>query len=296
MTLKMVSLGETESVLIVGADGAIGKSLVMAYEAAVQSVWQTTRHRNRVSERRLFLDLSEDVSDWPLPPEAISTAILCAAVTSMERCRVEPETSRRVNVVGTVALAERLVDAGAFVIFLSTNAVFDGETPFAKPTDLTNPQTEYGRQKVEVEERLLKFGDRVAVVRFSKVIPPDMPLFTNWATNLRAGKVIHPFSDMVMAPISLAFAVEALRQVAQRQLPGITQASAAEDITYANATQYISQKLCADDKLVEPISYREVGITFSPTHTTLDSTKMAEFGLNPPPPTNALDQFHLRIL
>jgi dTDP-4-dehydrorhamnose reductase len=278
-------------VLIVGADGAIGRSLVVAYEAAMQSVWQTTRHRNRVSERRLFLDLSEDVSDWPLPPEAISTAILCAAVTSMERCRVEPETSRLVNVVSTVALAERLVDAGAFVIFLSTNAVFDGETPFAKPTDPTNPQTEYGRQKAEAEEQLLKFGDRIAVVRFGKVIAPDTPLFARWATDLRAGKVIHPFSDMVMAPISLAFAVEALRQVAQRQLPGITQVSAAEDITFANAAQYISKKLCADDKLVEPISYRQVKIAFSPTHTTLDSIRLAEFGHNPPGPTNALDQF-----
>ena len=290
----MVSLGETKPVLIVGADGAIGKSLVVAYEAAVQSVWQTTRHRNRVSERRLFLDLSEDVSDWPLPTEATRTAILCAAVTSLERCRVEPGTSRRVNVVGTVALAERLVDAGAFVIFLSTSAVFDGKTPFAKPADLTNPQTEYGRQKAEVEGRLLKFGDRVAVVRFGKVIAPDMPLFTSWAANLRAGKVIHPFSDMVMAPISVAFAVQVLRQVTQRQLPGITQVSAAEDITFANAARYISQKLCAGDKLVEPISYREVGVIVSPTHTTLDSIRLAEFGLNPPPPTNALDQFHLR--
>ena len=291
----MKSQSETSSVLIVGADGIIGGSLVVAFETAKKSVWQTTRHHDRVSQRRLLFDLSEDVSERPLPPEAIGTAIICAAVTSTQRCRLEPETSRRVNVLGTVDLAERLIDAGTFVIFLSTNAVFDGETPFSKATDPTNPQTEYGRLKAEAEERLLELGDRVAVARFGKIIAPRMPLFADWAACLKAGKAIRPFSDMVMAPVSLSFAVEVLRRIVQWQLHGITQVSATEDITFANAARYLANNLCADASLIEPVSFKESEFEFSPRHTTLDSTRLAECGLHPPPPTSALDQLDLQI-
>ena len=280
-----------DSVLIVGADSAIGRRLVAAFEASGKSVWQTTRKRETVSERRLFLDLSKDVSQWPLPSVNIRMVILCAAITSIEQCRVDTKTSRQVNVLNIVTLAKRFVNMGAFVIFLSTNAVFDGDTPFANPGDPVNPQTEYGRQKAEAEEQLQNYKDRVAIVRFSKVITPDIPLFNGWVRDLKARKQIHPFLDMVMAPISLEFAVEVLLQVSKRQLSGITQASAAEDITYTYAAQYISKKLGVDKTLIKPISFREIGITFSPLHTTLDSTRLAAFGLNPPKPINIFAQF-----
>ena len=284
---------QNESVLIVGADGAIGRRLVAAFKAGGKSVWQTTRKRETMSERRLFLDLSEDVNQSLLPSVQISTAILCAAVTTMERCRVEPESTRQVNVLSTVALAKQLVNRGAFVIFLSSNAVFDGDTPFAKPTDPFNPQTEYGRQKAEAEEQLQNLKDKIAVVRFTKIVTPDMLLFNGWVRDLKTRKQIHPFSDMVMAPLSLEFAVKVLLQVSKSQVSGITQASAAEDVTYTYAAQYISKKLGIKQTLIRPISYQEVGITFSPSHTTLDSTRLSTFGLNPPTLTKVLDQFLL---
>ncbi len=82
---------------------------------------------------------------------------------------------------------------------------------------------------------------------------------------------------MVMAPISLAFAVAVLQAVSEGQMSGIIHASATQDVTYANATQLIAQKFRAEKNLVEPISYREAEITFSPKHATLDSTMLAEF-------------------
>lgn len=213
----------------------------------------------------------------------------------MDHCQVNPETTRQVNVLNTVALAKRLVNRGAFVIFLSTNTVFDGDTPFVKPTDPVNPQTEYGRQKAEAEEQLQIFKDKISVVRFNKVITPDMLLFNGWVRDLKTRKQIHPFSDMVMAPLSLEFVVKVLLQVSKSQLPGITQASAAEDVTYTYAAKYISKKLGVEQKLIRPISYQEVGIPFSPSHTTLDSTRLSTFGLNPPTITKVLDQFLLNI-
>jgi len=277
-------------VLIVGADGTIGRGLAVAYEAAGKTVWQTTRHRKQLGDQRIFLDLSQDVAHWQLPPVPIRTAIFCAATTSLESCRLDPESSRQVNVVGTITLAKRLVEAEVFVVFLSTNLVFDGKTPFAKPTDTVNPQTEYGRQKAEAESQLLAWGEQVAVVRFSKVLSPEMSLFQGWIRDLKAGKVIHPFSDMVISPVSLAFAVNVLLEVAERRLPGIFQMSAMQDVTYAAATQHIARKLGVDMELVQPISYHESELVVAPLNTSLDSIRLVDLGLCAPHAADALEK------
>lgn len=277
-------------VLVVGADATLGRSLSSAYEEMDIPLWKTTRQQSHAGPWSLFLDLSEDMAQWPLPRESIGVAFLCAAVTSQKLCQLEPEFTRKINVSGTVVLARRLVEAGAFIVFPSTNLVFDGGAPFMKSEDIVTPQTEYGRQKAEAESQLLQLGNRIAIVRFSKIIAPGMPLLMNWIHDLKAGKSIHPFSDMMMAPISLTFATNVLCHIAENKISGITQMSAANDVTYAECARYIARKLCIDPDLIEPISYKESGIHFSPQHTTLDSTRLVEFGLPSPPPLNAIDQ------
>lgn len=288
--MSVVLGNNNDSVLIVGADGTIGRSLVAAFEAAGKTVWQTTRHCERVGGQQIFLDLSQDVAHWPLPPAPIRTAILCAAVTSLERCRLDPVSSRQVNVVGTIALAGRLIAAGAFVVFLSTNLVFDGETPLVKPTDPVNPQTEYGCQKAEVESQRLVWGEQMAIVRFSKVLSPDMPLFQGWIRDLKAGKVIHPFMDMVMAPVSLAFAVKVLLEFTERRVPGIFHVSAMQDVSYAAAAQHIARKLGADIELVQPTPYCESELAFAPQNTSLDSSRLVDLGLRAPHAWDAFEE------
>jgi len=193
------------SILIVGGDSTIGKALVNAYGLKDIYVWETTRNASRHSERSLNLDLLHDEQDWSLPSKPINVAFLCAAITSEEQCRSYPEASREVNVYKTVLLAKRLIDTGVFVVFISTNAVFNGESPYPQPADIATPITEYGRQKVATENELMKFGDRVSIIRFGKIINQQMPLFQHWHDNLRTGNIIYPFHDMLMAPICLPF-------------------------------------------------------------------------------------------
>ncbi|MBT4888554.1 MAG: sugar nucleotide-binding protein [Rhodospirillales bacterium] len=293
---SVISSATDQSILVVGADGMIGRHLVAALELKGKQVWGSTRKKNQVAERQIFLDMAETICEGSLLPNKIGTAILCAAETSMERCRLDATATRRINVENTVALAKRLVDEGTFVIFLSSNTVFDGQVAVPKATDRTNPQTEYGRQKADAEERLLSLGGQVAVVRFSKIIPPDMPLITSWASDLSARKIIHPFSDSVMAPVSVTFAVELISRVLTHKRSGIIQASATGDMSYKDAAKYIALKLGVDIRLIEPISYLQAGIQFSPKYTTLDVTTLLELGFEAPSETHALDQLNISIV
>ena len=278
--------------LVVGADGLIGQALADHLMRAGETVVETTRRLGTISEKSLFLDLVEDVSDWR-PPCEVSVAYLCAAVTSLERCRREPLQSARVNVHHTVALAKTLVASGTFVIFPSTNLVYDGSIPFRKAEDAVCPVTEYGRQKVEAERQLLALGETVAtlsrglvsVVRFTKVLGPNMPLFKGWIQALQDGETIYPFSDMVMAPVPLSFAVDVLHRVGEARLPGIVQVSGEKDVTYEQVARHIAQCIGASPDLVQPMRSEEAGLQIEsiPSHTTLDTTRLrVELGMEPP--------------
>lgn len=273
-----------EKWLVIGADGLIGRALADYLKIVGKSVLETTKRPDTISEKRLLLDLAEDISDWQLP-EHISVAYICAAVTSLSDCRKDPSQTKKINVTNTIALAGRLVEKGAFVVFPSTNLVFDGSAPFQRADYPVCPNTEYGRQKAEAERELLKLGEPVAIVRFTKILGHDTPLFRGWIKALKNNEVIHPFSDMVMSPVPLSFVVEVLYRVAWQRRPGIFQVSGREDISYAAAAHFIADRIGARQELVQPIRTTESGIDIEAVslNTTLDTSRMEnELGMLPP--------------
>ena len=277
--------------LVVGADGVIGRALASRLTLDGAPPLVTTRRAETVTDTRLYLDLADDLSGW-LPPAGISVAYLCAAVSSQERCRAEPHHTAMVNVHNTVRLARKLSEAGAFVIFPSTSLVFDGSVPFRKANDATCPLTEYGRQKALAEALLRDRDGLFAVVRFTKVLWPDVPLLRGWARSLTKGEPVHPLSDMVMAPLSVDFAVEVLACVAENRTPGIIQVSGPTDISYDQVARHIAIGIGASQDLVQPVTSGQAGINIEavPPNTTLDTTRLhQEYDKSPPDVWSTID-------
>jgi dTDP-4-dehydrorhamnose reductase len=180
---------------------------------------------------------------------------------------------------------KNLVAGGAFVIYLSTNQVFDGSVPHRLPDDPLSPVTEYGRQKAEAERQIRQHGDSVAVVRFTKILEPSPLLFSAWVESLKNGESIQPFSDMVLSPIPLSCAVSVLRLVADQRLPGILQVSGESDVSYAEAARLAVKLVKADPSLVKPIKASESArfIEPLPKHTTLNTDRLkSTLGIIPP--------------
>lgn len=283
------------SALVVGADSTIGVGLLDAFERVGVSAWGTSRRADGNRSRHLSLDLSQPEANWELPDPPADVAFLCAAVTSLAQCANAPATTHAINVLQTVALAKKLIDAGSFVVFLSTNLVLDGRAPRPTASATVNPQTEYGRQKAQAEELLLGLGKRVAVVRFGKIVAPGLPLFESWADSLRQGKPVHPFEDMAMAPVGLSFAIEALLRVAASRVSGIVQVSACRDMSYADAARVIARNVGADVRLIEPALRSPQERALSPAHSAFDDAGMFALGLEAPAPERAFDYFSTSV-
>jgi dTDP-4-dehydrorhamnose reductase len=152
-------------ILVTGRDGQLARSLVER---------GASRGLNIISVGRPELDLER--------PESIASAIAAAApdlvinaaaYTAVDQAEDEPELARRINgtAAGEVAAAARR--AGARVIQISTDYVFDGRSdqPYREDAS-TNPLGAYGRSKLDGEEAVRAANPDHAIVRTAWVYSP----------------------------------------------------------------------------------------------------------------------------
>ena len=273
--------------LIVGGDSEIGAAACRAMKAQGVAVGATTRRHDRVAPDRPFLDLSAPLDDWA-PPPGTRAVCLCAAIARLAACADDPEGSAQINVVQTLALAERCLARGIAVLFLSTNQVFDGRTPHERAEAPHSPVSEYGRQKARAETVLLhqmESGAPVAILRLAKVVSDTMPLIDGWIKDLTAAKSIRVFNDLKLAPTPADLVCTAIAAVLKDRARGIFQLTGPRDVTYADIGGFLAAYLDADPKLVNQTSAHAAGLPegATPLHTTLDSSRMrVHYGLEVP--------------
>jgi len=255
--------------LIIGIDGQIGSAL---NQVVIGNVLGTTIFPEFLSDKCETLDLSKDITTWQ-PPDNIDVAYICAAICSIKECEENTEFTRKVNVENTVQLAKKLVDSGSFVVFPSTNMVFDGLKPDYTEIDIACPLNEYGRQKAETEKLLLETGN-CAIVRFTKIIVPQMHIFKCWIGELKKGNAVNPFSDMKIAPISLNFAVNTMKTIGEEKLEGIWHIAAEEEVTYEAAARFLAEKMGISQTLIQPITAESKKIKNLLKYSTLNSDKI----------------------
>ena len=89
------------------------------------------------------------------------------AYTAVDACEAEPDTAYAVNALGTRNMAEAAGAAGAHLVYVSTDYVFDGtlDRPYVE-WDRTNPCSVYGRSKLggEIEVQAVA-GPSATIVR-----------------------------------------------------------------------------------------------------------------------------------
>jgi dTDP-4-dehydrorhamnose reductase len=277
--------------LVVGVDGLLGGTLRRYWLQQGQAVASTSLLPVENGEGVLHLDLAQSPEKWPeLPP--CRAAVLCAAITNLEQCRRDPVGTSRVNVTHTLELAQRLLEKNCFVVVISSNLVFNGAKPCCPPEEPFSPRTEYGRQKAQLEASLTTLGDRVGIVRLTKVMHAGLPLIRGWKQALGEGKQITPFTDFLCSPITLDATVRIIATVAENELGGVWQLSASSDISYAEVAQHLVCHWKYDPALIQPLLARDTAnLEHLPSYTTLDASKSEKtLGFEILDPVSVLDQ------
>lgn len=272
--------------VVIGGDGLIGSRLARCDEAAGPRVIPTTRR----GAGRTAMQVDLATGDYDAVVEVRPAVVfLCAALTGMKACEDEPALARRINVTAPVDLATRLMREGAFVIFLSSNTVFDGNTPHPEEHSPLSPANAYGRQKAEAEQALRSIPGaerQLAVVRLSKVLVHDAGVPAQFRRRLESGETCEAFDDLLMSPVSAPFVVTGLREIARRAAPGIFHLAGASVLSYADFARDLARRFGWDVALVRPTSCVRAGADtpFRPRHPELGmSGTRRQLGIDPEP-------------
>lgn len=248
--------------LVVGGSGLIGHALMERLPEVYGPVIGTVRRIEAGNASSpVILDLSKHIPDQPLLglADKVRTAFLCAAIPRFEDCERDREGSFLVNVSNIVRIAELLVGRGVKIVFLSTNAVFNGDNAYEAESSIPTTATEYGRQKAEAEKRLRALGglepgkSHVIIARLTKVLSARMPLIRGWVESLKRGEAIQAFDDLVLAPVSLSYATKALIRLSTSAAPGTYHVSGARDVTYHDFAVQLAEALGCPKQLVSPV-------------------------------------------
>ena len=92
--------------------------------------------------------------------------INCAAYTAVDKAEDDPETAQRLNADALINICTVAKHYGAKLIHFSTDYVFDGSSsiPYIE-TDTTNPQSVYGRTKLQGEQNIIELLPEHYIIR-----------------------------------------------------------------------------------------------------------------------------------
>lgn len=278
-------------ILVIGIDSLLGRRIAAAAASLKDSVAGTSR---RQGSGWIPLDLERRPLDLAGLPVA-DIAFLCASMTELAACRAQPARARLINVEAQEALARHLAGQGTRVVFLSSNAVFSGEKPMMRADQATHPKGVYGKLKAEAEQRLLAVGERVSVVRLTKVLTRDSNPFGTWAARLGLGEPIQAFRDAHLAPIEADEAARALLALGKAGESGIFQVSASRDISYFEAARCLADAIAAPADLVEGVSVASQPAIFEQmnVYSSLDASRLERRGIfSAPDPVDVLRKLY----
>ena len=216
--------------LIVGSQGQVGRALLASAPEGVTPIG---------------LDLPElDVSDREAVRSALADVrpqilLNMAAYTAVDRAESEEADAHRVNAAAVKILAEEAHQAGAQLVHVSTDFVFDGSSgrPYL-PEDRPRPLSAYGRTKLE-GERLA--GEDALIVRTAWVYGPVGNNFVRTMLRLfSTQEEVRIVADQVGTPTyapSLARALWALALRGERGIHHFTDSGVASWYDFAVAIQ-----------------------------------------------------------
>jgi len=107
-----------------------------------------------------------------LKPDAI---IHAAALTDVDKCEAEKRVATKVNYEATKTISAAAARTGAYLLYVSTDAVFDGERGMYRETDRPNPINHYGLTKLMGEEAVGAARGKSCIAR-SSVMAENLPL------------------------------------------------------------------------------------------------------------------------
>jgi dTDP-4-dehydrorhamnose reductase len=280
-------------VLVTGAAGLLGTE-VMAVLAE--------RGHEAVFTDREEIDITNPESVAQIPCGAfgkIDWCINCAAYTAVDRAENEEQLATELNGIGVSYLAQAVGQAGAKILHISTDFVFDGEatSPYDEEAE-PRPLGAYGRSKL-YGERALTGNPRALLVRTAWLFGPNGPCFPKTMLRVHGeGKPLRVVSDQIGTPTYTPYLARVIVDLVERDpFPGIYHAAGSEVMSWHEFASRVIETCTGSAAAIEAIKTADWPTPAKrPAYSALSTAKLQAAGIAPMPPLHeALRDFCSRL-
>jgi dTDP-4-dehydrorhamnose reductase len=211
---------------------------------------------------------------------SFSAIINCIANTNIENCEQFPDDARFLNAEVARSLAEISLETDAKFIHISTDAVFDGQSPFRKESDFCSPGTVYGKTKLIGEQEVMNVNPNALVVRvnFFGLSERKTSLFNYFMFGLQNKQALIGFSNIFFTPLYVENTTAAIRRLMDLNVSGVTHVAGKERISKYEFGRMIAKVWGYPEELIMP-SYYHSDVNRA-LDLSLDTSKLTDLGIS----------------
>jgi len=269
-------------IVVTGAGGLLGKKIISVFSKnyEVIGVYHNSKPE---TESYLQLDLSKVENVREIEKEKPDVIIHAAALTDVDKCEENPDLAKLLNYEVTKEIAK----IPAFIVYISTDYVFDGERGNYKEDDKPNPVNVYGLTKLMGEEAI-KRSEEYLIVRTSTPYGSNPASgkdnFALWLLKkLKNNERVRIVNDQVTSPtLNTSFALM-LKEAVERRIKGVIHLADASQISRYDFSVNLARVFNLDESLITPISINEIKWKAKrPRNSSLNVEKAMEMLSNKP--------------
>jgi len=264
-------------VLVTGSAGLVGQQVVkdLSNSHQVFSCYNESKPEYGDSVK---MDLkNREMISSILTEKKPDIVIHLGAMTGVDLCEKEKTSASEINTKATEIIAKECSKLNSFLVYVSTDYVFDGNLGMYKEDDVTNPLGFYGKSKLEGEKVVQNFSTNWCIARTSTPfgLHPTKKSFPMWVIeNLQKQKQIDVLTDQFTSPTYVPNLSRMLIEISERRITGIIHVAGASKTSRYQMASMVSDKLNLDSTLLKQISIDKMKwVAQRPKDSSLDVSR-----------------------
>jgi dTDP-4-dehydrorhamnose reductase len=255
-----MTTNKPDRLLVIGGTGFLGSQIMKNWSSSFNCTG--TYFSGSKEPNLLYLDATNLDETEKIIAKIKPTVIFnCAGLTDVDKCQLEPELSKKLNIDIPKNLALISEKCGIKFLHLSTDNYVARQNKRISESDLIDTINIYGFHKKSAEEEILAVNKDSIVIRcnFFGVGARKRPSFLNWILELvEFSSRIRGVSDVYFTPIGIQTLINISQKLMQENYSGIINISSDERIS---KYEFILKVLKSIDKLdykVEQVALSEL--------------------------------------
>jgi dTDP-4-dehydrorhamnose reductase len=211
----------------------------------------------------------------------------------VDGCETNQELAFAVNRDGALNVARAAEQAGAKLLFLSSDYVFNGKknSPY-ETDDERDPQSVYGRSKAEAEVELLRLLPSCCIVRTSWLFGAGGKCFPNTILKIASDRpVLEVVADQRGSPTYATDLARAIVSLCHKEASGLVHATNTGQCSWFEFAREILKRAGFHNE-VKPINSKQIARPAPrPAYSVLSSRSLSHWQVTMPSWQDALDRY-----